>query len=240
MLSPAFDSIQQASADFGFPRKLCLARDSVSVRVVLAAVFPPRIRAAAHQDHTPSLNGQHAAFSALLPGFSGKRGPGIGQVKSKTAIQHDLATGQGPSQSLNTGQAEKSSEGTGTCQYETSFWGLPFARALPVVAITSANRRLAAEPSARARRLLSAAALHRVRRSARRAILPIASLTPENAAASNSPTSHHPLTSDGRVQPRGATIGVGDPSHAHRAAPADAALRVFLKTQKDIPCSRKS
>jgi hypothetical protein len=74
--------------------------------------------------------------------------------------------------------------------------------------------------------------------SAPQATSPIASLTPANVAATEPSTQDQQLISG--MHGRHCLARIRPLSKANRAASADAALRVSLKTHKDTPCSRKS
>lgn len=236
MLLPDVPSFQQSLADFCAVQKSPLAAGVVWATITTATGIPPRDTPFAHQDHTPSLCGRHAYILALLPDFLGRRGvgPNIGRNKTKHAAAHE------PGSTRRGGKACDSSEGTGLCLCEISFWRLPLARALRPVATHWANRPSAGESSVRVPRRSPAAALSRVRPSVRQATSPIASLTPANVAGTDPSTSNHRLITGSRARFRAVGPVVRHSSHAHRAALADAVLRVSLKTQKDVPCSRKS
>ena len=236
MLSLESNPFQQSLADFGIRQKSGLARGSDWVSISFASGNPPRVPTDAHQDHTPSLCGQRADRVVSLPDFFAGwgMGPEVGQNKTKNAALHELGKAQ------QYGQAYKSSEGTGICLFGTSFWGSPHVQALPLAATLWANRPLAVASSARVPQRSPAVASFKARQSVRQAISPIVSLTPANVAGTDTRRPFHRLTSGDRAQNRPVSLGIGHSTHAHRAALADAALRVSLKTQKDSPCSRKS
>lgn len=235
MLSPDSHAFQQSLADLSAQVTRALAQASVCVNVLQAADKAPLVKSAAHQDHTPSPFGQRVVATALLPNFwVGCVGLDTGQHKIK------IAANRGQDKTCCIGQASKSSEGSGTCLSKTSFLASSPVAALRPVVIPSANRPLAAVPSARAQQHLPEAPLFKGRPLVRQVTSPIASLTPANAAGTNTHTIHHRLNFRPRMAYRCASLVFGYSHNANRAAPADAVLRVSLKTQKDIPCSRKS
>lgn len=227
---------QRSLADFRASQKSGLARGADWASIRRVAGNPPRVSTDAHQDHTPSLCGRRADSLASLPDFfaGGCVGPDVGQTKTKNAALPELGKAQ------RFGQACKSSEGTGICQFETSFWGLPGVSASQRAATLWVNRPLAAALSARALRRSRAVRSFRVRPSVRPATSHIANLTPASVAVSDTHRFYHRLTSENRAQQRPVCPAFSPPFHADRAAQADAVLCVSLKTQKDVPCSRKS
>lgn len=182
MLSPEPASFQQSLADFcALPKAyLAGAPDWVSIRH--ATGYAHRVPPFAHQDHTPSPDGQRADTLALLPDFSGGRGMDpvgwyIGWYdRTKNAAKRE------PGQTGRAWQAHKSSEGTGICLFETLFLVWPPALALRPAATLWANRPLAAVPLALVPLRSPAAAFCKARPSVRRATSPIASLIPANVA----------------------------------------------------------
>ena len=222
MLSLERSSFQRSLADFAARLTCTLADASVCVSVVQAAGNATSVTSAAHQDHTPSPLGQRVVPTALLPNFSG------GRVGLKTGHQRTkVAANSGWGETHRVGQASKSSEGSGTCLFGKSFLVAPPALALRPAAITLANKPWAVASLARVLRRSPVVAFCKARPSVRPATSPIASLTPANVAGTD------PLKTSHRLNFRHLNL-------AYRAAPADAVLRVSLKTQKDTSCSRKS
>ena len=235
MLLPEFLPFQRSLADFLTTSMHCLAGSRVCVSTDDATGNASWVASVVHQDHTPSPLGQRAVPMALLPNFLGRRmGLNLGHQKIKIAV----SVGQGTSRRV--GQADKCSEGSGICLFETSFLASSLVVASRLAATPSANRPLAAVLLAQGQRRSPVARSFRGPLSARRATSRTASLTPASVAATDAHTTNNRLNS----RPRVAICCIG-PSvrHSHianRAAMVDAVLRVSLKTQKDIPCSRKS
>lgn len=226
MFAPLPLAFARSSADFSARGALGLALGADLDRVKPAEGAIKEFAPFAHQDQTPSPYGQHDVPPIVLPVFS-QNGCGLdGQAQ-------DQSGGAEPLDACRVGPAYKSSEGTGRCPSNISFSALQLAVGWPLAVTRLANRRLAARPLARALRPSPAAALRKGRPSARLATSPIATSTPANATE---PTLIFAVAADRPDRP-----ATSAPAYLNPAQPS---LRqgfcVFLKTQKDIPCSTKS
>jgi len=226
MFAPLLPAFARSSADFSAWGASGLALGADLDRVGPAGGATKNHALCAHQDQTPSPYGQRTVPPNVLPVFS-RRWRGLdGQAQDRPGCAEPLGA-------CRVVPAYKSSEGTGRCPSNISFSALRPAAVWPLAVTRLANRRLAARPLARALRPSPAAALRKVRPSVLRATSPIAS----SIRASATDPSLIIAKTAGRVI-RPARLA---PAYLNPAQPS---LRqgfcVFLKTQKDIPCSRKS
>lgn len=226
MFAPLLPAFARSSADFSARGALGLAIWADLDRVGPVGGATKNHALFAHQDQTPSPYGQRTVPPNVLPVFS-RRWRGL------DAQAQDRPGGVEPIDACRVGPAYKSSEGTGRCPSNISFSALRPAAVWPLAVTRLANRRLAARPLARALRPSPAAVLRKVRPSARRATSPIASSIRASA------TDHSLII----AKKAGRTFRSTPLAPAY-LNPAQPSLRqgscVFLKTQKDIPCSRKS
>ncbi len=139
-----------------------------------------------HEDHTPSPVGQRvSALTSLSDVF------GLWHLTHKDVGQKAAAE---PVVSRRVGQTTISKRGTGRCPSVQSFSRLAQQSGSPLAAIRSPNNRLPVRPLVQAPQRSPAGRSFRVRRSVLRAMSPIASLTPANAAATDSRFNHSILT----------------------------------------------
>lgn len=226
MFAPLLTAFARSSADFSARGVMGLALGADLDRVGPAGGALKEHAPFAHQDQTPSPYGQRSVPPIVLPVFSRRRRGLDGQAQDRPGSAE-------PKGACRVGPAYKSSEGTGRCPSNISFSALRPAAVWPLAVTRLANRHLAARPLARAPRRSPVAALPKARPSGLRATSPIASSTRASAT-------DHPLiiakTAGRKIRP--ACLA---PAYLNPAQPS---LRqgfcVFLKTQKDIPCSRKS
>ena len=214
---PSFLRNEQGLADPAGPRAAGLAVAGSLRRVI---VREPRLQNApvafAQQDQTPSLSGQRNAPTFALP----------------APLQLENAGRAGYGSPIRTGRfgffygrradlVAQPSEGAGPCLCVNSSLRSPRAARLPRVAIPSANKPLAARPSAPVRQPSPVAASHRGLPSVRQATSPIASLTPDAADPTHPLTGAHPRLSSRFSTPR--------------AALAAAGLSAFIQRPRRIP-----
>lgn len=219
MMSPRLYADQHSLAEVRPPQRACLAQAQAWGRFCVAGGASFALRAVGHEDHTPSPNGQPLRNRAALPDFSA----GWFSRHRATArkIDRELVKRQG------VGRTVDSSEGTGTCQFVTSFSRLARQPVLPHVATPSANRVWAAQPSAQARQPSQVGRWRRAQPSAPQLTSVIASLTPANVT-DLAPLTALPAIGAGRAVSPSIFISTGT-----RAALADAAFCVACYRQRN-------
>jgi len=218
VILPSESMNKRALADFS--RNWCgpLAVLSASATVADVECDSPQEPSLTHLNHTPSPQGQYNTALFVLPHFFG--------FHQKGGATHALAPGVEPQLCSRVGFASKSRQGTATCP--SRLFHLPSSpvQGLQPVATRLANKRWVARPSAQVLPRSPAAALPKVQPSVLRAMSPTANSTPADVTKTTfgvrgfeprRPRSSHPAR---RLPLRGVCV-----SH---------------KTQKDIPCSRKS
>lgn len=178
-----------------------------------------------YRNHTLFPLGQQGATIALLPSFSGAHCP-IGAVASGGKT-HKSAPDTEPRAMFRVACVDTSRQGTEKCPSNPSSSPAPFAPLLPPAATRLSNRGLSAQPSARGPQRSPAAACCKAQPLVQRATSLFASLIPANA----DPLTNRTFT----AQPARRTRNNRPAQHLLWRG-----FRVYLKTQKDTPCSRKS
>ena len=197
MMSPRLYADQHSLAEVRPPQRACLAQAQAWGRFCVAGGASFALRAVGHEDHPPSPNGQPLRNRAALPDFSA----GWFSRHRATArkIDRELVKRQG------VGRTVDSSEGTGTCQFVTSFSRLARQPVLP----SQVGRWRRAQPSAPQPTSV------------------IASLTPANVT-DLAPLTALPAIGAGRAVSPSIFISTGT-----RAALADAAFCVACYRQRN-------
>ena len=218
MMSPRLSAVQHTFAEVPFGTGAGLAPLRAWAKLALASGTSFVLRAVGHEDHTPSPIGQSRA-GAGLPDFS--KGWFSRHKAADRKTDRELVKRQG------VGRIVDSSEGTGTCQFVTSFSRLARQPVLPHVATPSANRVWAAQPSAQARQPSQVGRWRRAQPSAPQLTSVIASLTPANVT-DLAPLTALPAIGAGRAVSPSIFISTGT-----RAALADAAFCVACYRQRN-------
>jgi len=219
MMSPRLYADQHSFAEAQLPERACLALAQACGRFCVAGGASFALRAAEREDHTPSPIGQPLRHRAALPDFSAgwfSRHRATGRKTDRELVKRQ-----------DVGQTVDSSEGTGTCQFVTSFSRLARQPVLPHAVTTSANRVWAAQPWAQVRQPSQVGRWRRAQPSAPQPTSVIASSTPANVT-NLAPITALPAIGAGRAVSPSIFISTGT-----RAALADAAFCVACYRQRN-------